>query len=397
MSFDLVVATGYLTVGALMLFLGFIILRENPRQRVNRAVSGMLVFGGLGPILGAYTNLTGQFPGTASGFRDVFSQFTFLWEFFFPCALLFALVFPVLHPWLRRWPRLGVLLFVPHVFHVLLVMLMSDSTNLFDRINPDSVPWGSSILGRGLGALLLSNPCNPMGKLVSGDDLAGWVGLGRRLDCSLIVDEFYSHYVWSLGTGEPGPTVSAARYVEDVDRDPVVILDGLTKNWRYPGWRTTWTIGPRKVIAAAESAGSFLDGGGSKPLQRAALEMLEPERVLADQRAIARVFRPKRDRMVERVSRMGLAIDREPDGTFYVFASLADLPEGLSDGMAFFRAALEKQVITVPGVFFDVNPGRRRARHLSRFHQHLRLSFGPPMEEIERGLDRLEEMVRDGR
>jgi hypothetical protein len=23
--------------------------------------------------------------------------------------------------------------------------------------------------------------------------------------------------------------------VEDVDRDPVVLFDGLTKNWRYPG------------------------------------------------------------------------------------------------------------------------------------------------------------------
>lgn len=31
--------------------------------------------------------------------------------------------------------------------------------------------------------------------------------------------------------------VSAARYVDDVDADPVVLFDGLTKNWRYPGWR----------------------------------------------------------------------------------------------------------------------------------------------------------------
>jgi aspartate/methionine/tyrosine aminotransferase len=38
---------------------------------------------------------------------------------------------------------------------------------------------------------------------------------------------------------------SAARYVEDVDRDPVVLFDGLTKNWRYPGWRITWTVGPK--------------------------------------------------------------------------------------------------------------------------------------------------------
>jgi DNA-binding transcriptional MocR family regulator len=64
--------------------------------------------------------------------------------------------------------------------------------------------------------------------------------------------------------------------------------------------------------------------------------------------------------------------------------------------MAFFRAALDRGVITVPGVFFDVNPGRRRASRLSRFHRYVRLSFGPPMEEVARGLDRLEELIREG-
>lgn len=253
------------------------------------------------------------------------------------------------------------------------------------------------VQGRGLSALLLSNPCNPMGKLVSGEELAAWVDVGRELDCTLLLDEFYSHYIWRRGIGEPGepgPTVSAARYVEDVDRDPVVIFDGLTKNWRYPGWRVTWAVGPRQVIEAVESAGSFLDGGGSKPLQRAAIELMEPDLVLAEAAAIQQAFREKRDLMLYRVREMGMHLDREPDGTFYAFVSLRDLPEPLSDGMAFFRAALEQNVICVPGVFFDVNPGQRRSQRLSRFHQHVRLSFGPDIEEVRRGLDRLERMIR---
>lgn len=251
------------------------------------------------------------------------------------------------------------------------------------------------VLGRGLGALLLSNPCNPMGKLVAGDDLADWIGVGRNLDCSLLFDEFYSHFIWSTNTGEPGPSISAARWIEDVDRDPVVILDGFTKNWRYPGWRVTWTLGPRQVIKAIESAGSFLDGGGSKPLQRAAAPLLAPERVLAEARAIQAAFRPKRELILERARRMKMVVDREPEGTFYLFVSLRELPDSISDGMAFYRAALERNVICVPGVFFDVNPGRRRARRLSRFHQHLRLSFGPPIDEVRRGLDRLEGLIAE--
>ena len=250
------------------------------------------------------------------------------------------------------------------------------------------------VQGRGLGALLLSNPCNPMGRLVSGAELGEWVGIGRRLDCSLLIDEFYSHYVWDRDEHEPAPTVSAARWVEDVDRDPVVIFDGFTKNWRYPGWRVTWTVAPRRVISAVESAGSFLDGGGSAPLQRAAVDLLDPERVLAEAAAIQAAFQPKRKLMLERAHQLGMGIDRSPEGTFYLFASLHDLPESLADGMAFFDRALERKVITVPGVFFDVNPGRRRARRLSRFHEHVRLSFGPPINEVRRGMDRLEELIQ---
>ena len=250
------------------------------------------------------------------------------------------------------------------------------------------------VLGRGLSALLLSNPCNPMGKLVSGRELGEWVELGRELDCTLLIDEFYAQYVWNVAPGEPGPPVSAARYVEDVDADPVVIVDGLTKNWRYPGWRITWTLGPRAVIEAVESAGSFLDGGGSKPLQRAAVQLMEPRRVLAEGEAIRRAFDPKRRLMLRRVRELGMILDRDPDGTFYAFVSVRDLPEAISDGMAFFRAALDHRVICVPGVFFDVNPGRRRAQRLSRFHQHVRLSFGPSLDEVARGLDRLGEMIR---
>ncbi len=247
--------------------------------------------------------------------------------------------------------------------------------------------------GRGLGALLMSNPNNPMGKLVSGHDMARWVGVARRYDCTLLLDEFYSHYIWRPGPGESGSMVSAARWVEDVDKDPVVILDGLTKNWRYPGWRVTWTVGPKKVIEAAESAGSFLDGGGSKPLQRAAVPFMDPALVEQETAAIRKAFLKKRELTLRRVYELGMTIDREPDGTFYAFVSLQDLPKPLSDGMDFFRHALDHKVICVPGVFFDVNPGRRRARALSRFHQRVRLSFGPGYEEVERGLDRLEGMI----
>ena len=146
---------------------------------------------------------------------------------------------------------------------------------------------------------------------------------------------------------------------------------------------------------AVSSAGSYLDGGGSKPLQRAAVELVTEEHARAETEAIRASFLPKRELVLRRARELGMHVDREPEGTFYAFVSLDDLPPPIADGMAFFRAALERRVITVPGIFFDVNPGGRRAQRLSRFRQHLRLSFGPPIEEVRRGLDRLEAMIRE--
>ena len=250
------------------------------------------------------------------------------------------------------------------------------------------------VLGRGLAGVLLSNPCNPTGRTVWGDELAAWVATARELACTLLIDEFYSHYIWAAGAP---PMESAARYVEDVDEDPIVLIDGLTKNWRYPGWRVSWTLGPRRVVEALASAGSFLDGGGSRPLQRAAIPLLEPATLEAEVEAIRRAFLAKRDLMLRRVRELGMGVDLVPDGSFYVFANLAGLPEPLDDCMTFFGAALAHQVICVPGVFFDVNPGQRRARRLARFRQHVRLSFGPPIVEVERGLERLGRVVAAGR
>jgi aspartate/methionine/tyrosine aminotransferase len=248
------------------------------------------------------------------------------------------------------------------------------------------------ILGRGLSALLMSNPCNPTGKLVDGADLAAWVETARELDCTLLLDEFYSHYVYRVAPGQL-PVESAARYVKDVDRDPVVIFDGLTKNWRYPGWRVTWTLAPKTVVEALASAGSFLDGGGSKPLQRAAVPLLEMDHVVAETKAIQSAFRNKRDYLLSQLERLGVRIDRAPEGTFYVWGNVERLPPPFNDGMGFFRAALEERIIVVPGEFFDVNPGKRRHGRASRFKGYVRFSFGPPKASLEKAVERLERLL----
>jgi len=240
--------------------------------------------------------------------------------------------------------------------------------------------------------VLLSNPCNPTGKVIQGTELDAWVDTARDLQCSLLIDEFYSHYIW---TGEDGDMVSAARYVRDVDVDPIVLFDGFTKNWRYPGWRCTWIVGPQQVIDAVSSSGSFLDGGGSKPLQRSAVPLLAADVACGETAAIQRTFGRKRQILLDGLRRAGARFDLEPQGTFYCWADVSAFPPDLRDGMALFRALLERRVICVPGEFFDVNPGKRRSGRPSRFKSYVRFSFGAEEEQVIEGVRRVEELVNE--
>lgn len=253
------------------------------------------------------------------------------------------------------------------------------------KIEPDRLDEG--VQSERLDALLISNPCNPTGAVVRGEELRAWAEMSRRRGVALLMDEFYSHYNYA----EDRP-VSAAEFVEDVNEDPVVICDGLTKSFRYPGWRVGWVLAPKDIIRNLAAAGSFLDGGPSRPIQRAAIEVLSPQRADQETGAVRKVFKEKRRLTLEALKSLGVRFERDPVGTFYAFGYVGDLPAPLNDGIGFMREVFKHKVLTVPGEFFDVNPNRQRPGP-SPLASYVRFSFGPPRYEVEAGLARLGEMV----
>lgn len=247
------------------------------------------------------------------------------------------------------------------------------------------------ILGRGLGALLISNPCNPTGKVIPGNTLKQWVEVGNELDCAMLMDEFYNSYIYTGTTGNK--PISAASYIEDVNEDQTVIISGITKNWRYPGWRIAWVIGPKDVASAVTSAGSYLDGGAPRPLQKMSVGLMDPVRVLDETEALQRHFRQKRRVLLDGLQDIGVTFEREPEGAFYAWGDVKNLPEHLNTGEKFFRAALNEKVVVVPGKYFDINPGKRRSTSNGRFNTYVRFSFGPEIEAIEEAMTRLKWML----
>jgi len=241
-----------------------------------------------------------------------------------------------------------------------------------------------------IGALLISNPCNPTGAVVAGRELAAWTEIARTRNCTLLMDEFYSHF--SFADGRVRPSISAAQCVREVNTDPVVIIDGLTKCFRYPGWRVGWVVAPVPIINALTAAGSFLDGGPSRPIQRAAVQVLEPKRADQETKATAVEFAHKQNITITALRAMGIEVPGKPEGTFYVFGDVSKLPEPLNTGEGFMYNAFKHKVLTVPGEYFDVNPHRSRPSP-SPLQGFVRFSFGPPRKVLEPGLARLAEMI----
>ncbi|CDR40601.1 RHTO0S05e05358g1_1 [Rhodotorula toruloides] len=256
------------------------------------------------------------------------------------------------------------------------------------HLNVDNL--AEMIHNMGITCVFLSNPHNPTGQVIYGDELKRMVEMARK-GTTMILDEFYESYVYDLGEGAK---VSAAEYIEDVNQDNVILINGMTKCWRLPGWRVCWVVGPESLIKALGQSGGFLDGGAPHPLQAAAIPLIDPARFDGDRIALQTLFRNKRDYVLKRLRDMGFVIKNPPTATFYLWLDLSSLPKPLNSGLVFFEEALKEKVIVVPGQFFDLNPSHRRNLLDSPCEHFVRLSFGPPMPEIERGMDNLERLIK---
>lgn len=256
------------------------------------------------------------------------------------------------------------------------------------HMHPDKI---AEEIARGTSVILTSNPRNPTGQMITNPELAQIQNICRDR-ATLIMDEFYCGYNYT--TDCDGTVISAADNIEDVDEDDVLIIDGLTKRFRLPGWRVAWIVGPKEFIKAIGSCGSYLDGGTNVPFQEAAVSMLEPSRVRCEMRALQTHFRTKRDYVIGRLEEMGFKLAFKPNSTFYIWLDLSELPESINDGLNFFQACLGEKVIVVPGIFFDLNPSKRRDLFDSPCHHFVRLSYGPRMDVLVKGMDAIERIVK---
>lgn len=244
-------------------------------------------------------------------------------------------------------------------------------------------------------AFVFSNPCNPTGQVIKDEAMDRYINAARKENCLLGADEFYATFSYNEDGSPAEKAVSALPYVKDINRDPVIVFDGLTKGFRYPGWRAGWAIGPKYLIEMINRAASAVDGGPSTMVQRGVIEELAEGHAEAELLATRKEFAVKRKMMMEGLAELGIHTPaNQPLGTFYLWASIENLPGKLSDADYFFHACLQKKVITVPGHFFDVRPFRVRPTN-EPYRHWVRFSYGPNRSTIKIALERIAQVIQE--
>lgn len=246
-------------------------------------------------------------------------------------------------------------------------------------------------------AFVFSNPCNPTGQVIKDEAMDRYIEAARKENCLLGADEFYATFSYNEDGSPAEKAVSALPYVKDINRDPVIVFDGLTKGFRYPGWRAGWAIGPKYLIEMINRAASAVDGGPSTMVQRGVIEELAEGHAEAELLATRKEFAVKRKMMMEGLAELDIHTPaNQPLGTFYLWASIENLPGKLSDADYFFHACLQKKVITVPGHFFDVRPFRVRPTN-EPYRHWVRFSYGPNRQTIKTALERIAQVIAEHR
>ena len=211
--------------------------------------------------------------------------------------------------------------------------------------------------------IMLNSPGNPTGALLPRENLAAMAAIAEELGLWIASDEVYH----GLTYGEPDHTI-----LEFTDR--AFVLNGFSKLYAMTGWRLGYLVAPREFVRPAEviqqnfflCANHFVQLAGVVALTQAG----------EDVERMRRTYDERRRFLVPALRDLGLRVEVEPQGAFYVFADARCWSE---DSLALSKRLLdEAYVAAAPGM--DFGPGGEG---------FLRFSYATSLDRLHEGVERL--------
>lgn len=220
-------------------------------------------------------------------------------------------------------------------------------------------------------ALILCNPSNPCGKVLSKEELEYIASLAIKYDTYVITDEVYEHIVYA-----PYKHTYFASLPGMFER--TISCSSLSKTYSITGWRLGYCIAPENIIEQLKKVHDFLTVGAAAPLQEAAVVGLEFSDAYYDE--LQKLYTHKKDLFINGLKELNIP-HTEPQGAYYV---MVDISEFGYDSDLDFCVDLIKNVgvAAVPGSSFFKEEENR----------YIRFHFAKKDETLLAALDRLKDM-----
>jgi aspartate aminotransferase len=225
-------------------------------------------------------------------------------------------------------------------------------------------------------AIVVNSPSNPTGATYSKATLEEIAEVAVARDLVIISDEIYEKILYDGAThvsiATLGPEVAAR----------TVVVNGVSKAYAMTGWRIGYAAGPKDLITAMADIQSQSTSNPTSISQKAAVAALTGGDAFTHK--MVGEFDRRRRLMVERLNKMPGVSCRMPAGAFYAFPNVSGVLGRRHAGKpvktpADLAAYLlnEAKIAVVPGEPFGSEA-------------HIRLSYATSLENVTRGLDRME-------
>jgi len=245
------------------------------------------------------------------------------------------------------------------------------------KITPDQL---KAAINDKTAMLLLNSPNNPGGFSYTPKELTALATVLEGTNVMVLSDEIYEKLIY-------GDTkfVSFASLSEDA-YNRTLTINGLSKAFSMTGWRLGYTAGPTEVIKAMARLQSHMTSNPVTFGQFAAIAALKEGSEAVEKMRVE--FEKRGSHMAQRLNAIEGIMCVQPTGAFYCFPDVSAHygrnigGAQIDTSMDFAKALLDQEnVALVPGGPFGC-PG------------NVRLSFACSLEQIDKGLDRIEKWLK---
>jgi len=230
-------------------------------------------------------------------------------------------------------------------------------------------------------AVIINSPSNPTGAIYTREGLQAIAEDVVKKDIYAVADEMYEQLIY--GDEEH---VSIASLGEDIYKRTIT-CSGFSKSYAMTGWRLGYTGSSKEIAKLMGAVQSHATSNPNSIAQKAAVEAINgPQDALV---MMKEAFNARREYMYDRVSKFPYIEVVKPQGAFYVFIDLNEVLTKSYKGRAVTDASVVADIL--------INDYATAVIPCADFGAPscIRLSYAISMEDIEKGLDRIEAFLKE--